>query len=588
MVVMIMTEFEEVLAGVQQLWKQGQPAAVATVVRVAGSAYRRPGARMLVAPGGTRLSGMISGGCLEGDVARKAWALTADGSAALLRYDSTADEEGTWGLGLGCNGIVEILVERPSQDDEFVRFARECLTAGRSAVVSTVFRSDEGSGLCVGSKLLTDETGSRPAGITRTDQAATTITADARRCLVSGRTHWAAYVVNERRIEILHEYIEPSPRIVVFGAGWDAVPVAEAAAALGWNVTVVDRKASRAVASRFPRAWEVLVVDPDDLEHSLSIDAKTATVIMSHDYQDDLAYLDFALRYSAWFVGLLGPARRRDRLLADLAEQVGSPLSPQQLGRLYAPVGLDVGAETPQEIAVSIIAEVVAARSSRPGLMLRQKAGPIHSIPEQQMHGHIGTVILAAGASTRMGELGPKQLLPLGDKTLLQHAVHTAVAAALGPVVVVLGANAERIRGQIGNLPSEVVINDRWHDGIGTSIRAGIAELLRQPDAGHFRAAILMTADQPMLSATVLHALVDAHEKTARPITAAQYAGTLGAPALFARELFEELLSLRPDDGAKQLILRDQTRVMPVPFAGGERDVDTPAEYQDVSEFLQK
>jgi xanthine/CO dehydrogenase XdhC/CoxF family maturation factor/CTP:molybdopterin cytidylyltransferase MocA len=572
---MIMTEFEEVLAGVQQLWKQGQPAAVATVVRVCGSAYRRPGARMLVAPGGTRRTGMISGGCLEGDVARKAWALTAEASAALLRYDSTADEEGTWDLGLGCNGIVEILVERLSPGDVFVEFARDCLTAGKSAVVSTVFRAEEGGGMGVGSKVLTDKAGSRAAEITTTETVEM-IAAGARRCLASGRTHWAAYVVNGARIEVLHEYIEPAPRIVIFGAGWDAVPVVEAAASLGWNVTVVDRKASRAVPSRFPRAKEVLVVDPDDLRHSLSIDAKTAAVIMSHDYQDDLAYLDFAMRRSAWFVGVLGPARRRDRLLADLREQTGAPLSPQQSARLYAPIGLDVGAETPQEIAVSIISEVVAARAGRPGSMLREKDGPIHDISEPL----VGLVVLAAGASTRMGELGPKQLLPLGGKTLVGHAVQTAVAAAIGPVVVVLGANAERMRAQIADFPVHAAVNDRWHEGIGTSIRTGISALLHQPDGTHLRGAIIMTADQPLLSRSVLHALVEAHERTARPIAAAEYAGTVGTPALFARELFEELLSLMPEGGAKQLIALDATRVTRVPFAGGERDVDTPADYQ--------
>ena len=403
---MTMTEFEEVLAGVQQLWKQGQPAAVATVVRVAGSAYRRPGARMLVAPGGIRRTGMISGGCLEGDVARKAWALTSEASAALLRYDSTADEDGTWSLGLGCNGIVEILVERLSKDDAFVRFAHDCLAAGKTAVISTVLRSEEESGFDLGSKLLTDETGSRPTGITQTNQGAATIAADARRCLASGRAHWADYVVNGRRIEVLHEYIEPAPRIVVFGAGWDAVPVVDAAASLGWNVTVVDRKASRAVASRFPRAKQVLVVDPNDLPRSLSLDEKTSAIVMSHDYQDDLAYLDFALRRSSWYVGLLGPGRRRDRLLGDLAERTGAPLSPQQLARLHSPVGLDVGAETPQEIAASIIAEVIAARSGRPGSMLRQKAGPIHdpskrlSAPDREAR--VGIVVLAAGASTRI------------------------------------------------------------------------------------------------------------------------------------------------------------------------------------------
>lgn len=600
-----MTELEEVLAGVQQLWDRGEPAAVATVVRVSGSAYRRPGARMLVAPGGTRRTGMISGGCLEGDVARKAWELTADASAALIRYDSTADEDGTWGLGLGCNGIVEILVERVSPGDAFVPFARECLAAGRSAVVSSVFRSAEGSGVCVGSKLLTDETRSCATGITLTNETEAMMAAGARRCLASGQTQWAPYSVNGLRIEVLHEYVEPAPRVVLFGAGWDAVPVVEAAASLGWNVRVIDRKASRAVASRFPRAKGVLVIEPNDLDRAVSLDSKAAAIVMSHDYQDDLAYLDFAIRRGAWFVGLLGPARRRDRLLADLTERVGTPLAPEQLARLHGPIGLDVGAETPQEIAVSIIAELVAARSGRPGSMLRQKAGAIHDACEpltggleigapdrSQSHvinrrAQVGVIVLAAGASTRMRSLGPKQLLPFSGQTLLRHAVQTAVAAACGPVVVVLGANADRMRAEIADSPVEVVINDRWHEGIGTSIRTGIAKLLRHADETHLRAAIAMTADQPLLSTNVLDALIEAHETTARPIAAAEYAGTIGTPALFARECFDELLSGRPDTGAKQLITADMRRVTRVPFAGGERDVDTPADYQEALEALQ-
>ncbi|MEX2080765.1 MAG: XdhC family protein, partial [Dehalococcoidia bacterium] len=510
------------------------------------------------------------------DVARRAWDRTADGSAALLRYDSTADEEGAWGLGLGCNGIVEVLVERLSQEDAFVGFVRECLTAGKTAVVSTVFRSEEGSGVSVGAKLLTDESRSRAAGIIPTEEGVAAIAADARRCLASGRTHWAAYAVNDRRVEVLHECIEPPLRLVVFGAGWDAVPVVDAAASLGWNVTVAHRKA---VAWRFPRAKEVIVVKPDDLSQFRSLDAKTAAVVMSHDYQDDLAYLDFALHRGAWFVGLLGPARRRDRLLADLSNRVGAPLSPEQLPRLYAPVGLDLGAETPQEIAVSITAEVVAARSGRPGSMLRLKPGPIHQQRGNHGTGHVGTVVLAAGASTRMGELGAKQLLPFGGRTLLWQAVQTAVAAESGPVVVVLGAHADQVRAEITDLPVEIVINECWHEGIGTSIRTGIAALLGQADAAHLRAAIVMTADQPLISTSILRALVEAHDRTATPIAAAEYAGTVGTPALFARELFEELVSRAPGTGAKQLIAADTTRVTRVPFAGGERDVDTPADY---------
>lgn len=187
----------------------------------------------------------------------------------------------------------------------------------------------------------------------------------------------------------------------------------------------------------------------------------------------------------------------------------------------------------------------------------------------------IGIVILAAGESARMGE--PKQLLPFRDTTLLRHAVETAHSIPGAPVIVVLGAHADQIRAELGESSAIVVENSRWPDGMGGSLREGLTTLL----AAHseISAAIFLVCDQPLLSATTLSSLVAAYQNTGSAIVASEYGGTLGVPALFARELFPELLALSGSEGARQIIHAHCDRTTSVPFPEGTIDLDTPTDY---------
>ncbi len=186
-----------------------------------------------------------------------------------------------------------------------------------------------------------------------------------------------------------------------------------------------------------------------------------------------------------------------------------------------------------------------------------------------------GVVILAAGASARMGE--PKQLLPFRGKTLLQHAIDTALSLPHAPVAIVLGAHAAEIRAQLDEGRAVVLENGNWREGMGRSVRSGLSALLHADP--EISAAIFMVCDQPLLMATTLGILIAAHESSDAPIVAAEYGDTLGVPALFARSLFPELLALSGNSGAQQIIRAHRREARGVVFRDGAVDVDTPADF---------
>ena len=193
------------------------------------------------------------------------------------------------------------------------------------------------------------------------------------------------------------------------------------------------------------------------------------------------------------------------------------------------------------------------------------------------MEASVGVVILAAGGSSRLGQ--PKQLLPYQGRTLLRHAVETAVASGCRPIIAVLGANADSLRGELVGLPVWAVDNENWEGGMAGSIAAGIQPL---SELSHLDGAIVLLADQPLLSPEFLCDLVARFEETLAPIVASEYAGTLGAPALFAESLFPELLALSGAEGAKQIIEKYESQAVSVAFAGGSLDIDTPEDVEEL------
>ena len=193
----------------------------------------------------------------------------------------------------------------------------------------------------------------------------------------------------------------------------------------------------------------------------------------------------------------------------------------------------------------------------------------------------VGLIILAAGASTRMGT--PKQLLTYRGCTLIRHMAEVAIASVCQPIAIVLGANGERIKPEISQLPLQIVENQQWQEGMSSSIQVGLEALLAVNQ--HLDAVAIALCDQPFVSPQTLNQLVEAYHLTGKPIIASEYAGTFGVPALFSRTLFSELMNLKNTEGAKQLIKRHIHEVFSIPFPDGAIDIDTPKDYEQLKFF---
>lgn len=196
-------------------------------------------------------------------------------------------------------------------------------------------------------------------------------------------------------------------------------------------------------------------------------------------------------------------------------------------------------------------------------------------------HSTVGLMILAAGASTRMGT--PKQLLAYQGCTLIRHMAEVAIASVCQPIAIVLGANAERIKPEISQLPLQIVENQQWQEGMSSSIRAGLKALLAMNP--NLDAVAIALCDQPFVSPQTLNQLVEAYHLTGKPIIASEYSGTFGVPALFSGTLFAELMNLKSTEGAKKLIKRRIHEVFSIPFPEGAIDIDTPKNYEQLQFF---
>ena len=367
-----MHELKAVLAAAADLHARGALPVLATVVDVKGSVYRRPGAHMLIAQGISPV-GSISGGCLERDVAERASELLQGGPPQLLTYDSLSGEDVVWGLGLGCNGRVSILLEPLKDLAPLLAFWQECLAQRRPGVVATVFAST--GPLAPGARSY------YPGGQSRPDFPPES-TDDAARALEKRQTTVKHY----GDCSLLLELVAPPTRLVICGAGPDAIPVVRLAAELGWEVTIIDKRPGYATREFFPEAHEIIVGStlPADLK------ADDAAVVMAHHFQDDREFLRQLLNTSVGYLGVLGPRARTASFLEQLGMNVGlgphlktsAEREPPGLRRIYAPVGLDIGAETPEAIALSIVAEIRAVLAGRPAGFLRERSGPIHPAVE--------------------------------------------------------------------------------------------------------------------------------------------------------------------------------------------------------------
>lgn len=312
-----MRETRSILAAYQKIRERKETCALATVVAVEGSSYRRPGARMLVSTNG-EIFGSVSGGCLERDLIQRARRSMQERKPALIRYDTTEDGdelEDFASVGLGCNGVVEIWLEPipPEAEHPGLATLRESIELRKARTLKT---------------------------------------------------------------ERLIERVQPPVPLVLIGAGHDSVPMIEIAQTLGWQITVVDCRSAYSMPQRFFRSVDRYVLcRPEEFCDRVPLTAETVAVVMTHNYHHDREIVRQLARSPAKYIGVLGAKKRTRMILDELGTEAPAP------NRLHAPIGLDIGAETPQEIALSAMAEIQAVLTESAGIPLRERKGPIHARP---------------------------------------------------------------------------------------------------------------------------------------------------------------------------------------------------------------
>jgi xanthine dehydrogenase accessory factor len=368
----------EVLDALLDVWRSGGTAGVATVVRTIRSAPRQPGATMVVAPDGT-VAGSVSGGCVEAAVYELAHDVVASGRPELQRYGVSDDD--AFAIGLTCGGIIDIFAEPMSRHTfpQLEAIADHIATHRPTAVATVISHPDPH---WLGRRIVVDDaTVDGTLGSARADAA---IVDDARGLLAAGQTTVLSYGPDGQRqesgMEVFVASHAPAPRMLIFGAIDFAAALAQQGAFLGYRVTVCDARAVFATRVRFPSADEVIVKWPheylaEQAELGL-IDARTAICVLTHDAKFDVPALKVALRLPQLdYIGVMGSRRTHDDRMARLRE---AGLTDVELGRLSSPIGLDLGARTPEETAVSIAAEIIARRWGGGGHPLTGTGGRIH------------------------------------------------------------------------------------------------------------------------------------------------------------------------------------------------------------------
>lgn len=361
-----MKEIKDIVQAFDEATREGKKTALATVVHVSGSSYRRPGARMLVTEDG-KLTGAISGGCLEGDALRKAVLAITQEKNKLVVYDTTDEDDAKLGIQLGCNGIVSILFEPIDASSKTNPI--DCLRAAISGRIPSVLVTGYSLNKETHFGTFNPEkyTGTEAAELCRIEQTV----------FNAGSSIHCELIIGENRQRLFFEYCKPAISLIVVGAGNDAIPLVEMANIIGWTVTVVDGRASHATRQRFKTAEKILVGKPKELMDQLIFDTRTAVVLMTHNYNYDLEMLGYLNDKSIGYIGLLGPAAKRDRMLQEL-EQKGNCFSEELLQKIYGPTGLDLGAETSAEIALSVSSEIMAVMQEKTSIHLRHKQEAIH------------------------------------------------------------------------------------------------------------------------------------------------------------------------------------------------------------------
>jgi xanthine/CO dehydrogenase XdhC/CoxF family maturation factor len=382
----IMSERDELLRAMEAAMATGKKAVLASVVRVTGSAYRREGTRMLIDEDGA-MTCMISGGCLEPTIAEIAQTVLRTGEPVVRHFD--LEEDVVWGLGIGCGGSIDVFIEPLEMVSPLDSWMRE-LSAGRAVALATVIEVSGTDMITPGARMLVREDGwiAGTLGPAELDKAVRRVIDEKfHELLPRAETRLFSLPTGEKA-EVFIDVSTPPPELVVFGAGHDAIPLVALGVRQGYRVVVVDARSAFLTADRFPGA-RLIVAHPPEFKDRVVLGPRSYVVIMNHHLERDRACLRFAFDSAAPYIGVLGPRSRYIKLIEGLRQE-GVAITEAAEARVYNPVGLDIGADSPEEVALSILGEILAVRTRHAGGFLRQRGGRIHEPANAAVESAVG------------------------------------------------------------------------------------------------------------------------------------------------------------------------------------------------------
>jgi xanthine dehydrogenase accessory factor len=512
-------------------WSRGgHRVALATVIETWGSSPRPRGSYLVVREDGVFL-GSVSGGCVEGKVVEAALKVLPSGAPTKLRFG--VSNEDAWSIGLVCGGKVEIRIEPigPKLAAVFEAIA-EALAERRAGVAFTPLNEGDPFFWKSGDPELE-----------------LSLAAAATRALASDE----ASILETPSGSVFVRPLNPPLRLFVIGAVHIARPLVSIARELAYDVTLIDPRGAFTRPERWPADVAVETAWPDEALAKHGVDARSAIVALTHDPKIDDVALEFALKTKAFYVGALGSRKSHASRLARLEERGFDEAS---RSRIHGPVGLAIGARSPAEIAVSIVAQMTE-------VLRRAKAA---ARPK------VGAIVVAAGLSRRM-EGENKLVAEVNGKAIVAHVVDALVAAAIDPVLVVVGHRADEVRNSLEGRSVRFVENPNYEEGLGSSIRAGFQAL-----GGSVEAALVALGDMPRLSSEHVSKIVGAFDpKGPRSICVPVHEGRRGHPVLWSSRHFVEMDELSGDVGARGLLDRhaDKIRLVPIDDGAIHFDVDT-------------
>jgi xanthine/CO dehydrogenase XdhC/CoxF family maturation factor len=372
-----MKEIKEILEKVATFGPDDR-AVLATVIDVQGSGYRLPGARMLMLQNGDTF-GMVSGGCLEADVLERAKKVLTSGRSEVFTYDTRNEEDSVFSLNMGCRGVIRILLEPVDRKSVLIAHLRGVREDRKERTIATLISSDVRSNVELGGRVFCEGEGNLttdnlPASLENLES----LRSECVNFYESGGAYdFRTIETPEGSFEFAFESINPPISLVLFGAGADAIPLARIASDLGWQISVFDHRPAFLTKERFAEADRLIMHNDENPIETIHGDKRTVAVIMTHNYEKDSRVLPLLLASNVAYIAALGPKRRTDQLLSEAAAN-GNSFTPEQLDRLYAPAGLDIGADTPEAIALSIAAEIQSVLKARGAGHLRDRKGSIY------------------------------------------------------------------------------------------------------------------------------------------------------------------------------------------------------------------